>query len=168
MLGPRLDCLDWDDYFMLMAMIVSQRSKDPSTQVGAIIVSADNVVVGTGYNGPAKGIDANKIPWDREGDFVGTKYPYVRHAEENAVASALRRVPNLKGCKVYSTLFPCHKCANELVHHDCRDIFYLKDRSEESFVASKIILDEVGANYKQYLVEKKRLTSIFIALTKML
>jgi len=77
--------ISWDECFMQMSHVIAERSKDPSTHTGAVIVTKDNVVVGVGYNGFPRGIKNSDLPWDREGDFENTKYAYVCHAEENAI-----------------------------------------------------------------------------------
>ena len=78
----RQDYISWDEYFMGIAMLAARRSKDPNTQVGACIVSQDNIIISTGYNGMPKGCSDDIFPWDRTGEE--TKYPYVVHAELNA------------------------------------------------------------------------------------
>ena len=82
----REDYISWDEYFMGIAMLAAKRSKDPNTQVGACIVSQDNIIISTGYNGMPKGCSDDEYPWERDGDQ--TKYPYVVHAELNAVLNA--------------------------------------------------------------------------------
>ena len=77
MTQPRQNAIPWDECFMQIAHIISNRSKDPSTQAGAVIVSEDNVVVGVGYNGFPRGIENDQLPWEREGKFLETKYAYV-------------------------------------------------------------------------------------------
>ena len=84
----RTDYINWDEYFMGVALLSAKRSKDPSTQVGACIVNADNVIVGTGYNGFPKGCSDETFPWERSGNFLETKYPYVCHAELNAILNS--------------------------------------------------------------------------------
>ena len=103
----RADYINWDEYFMGIAMLAARRSKDPNTQVGACIVSQDNIIISTGYNGMPKGCSDDEYPWDREG--ADTKYPYVVHAELNAVLNANGR--DLRGSKLYVALFPCNECA---------------------------------------------------------
>ena len=92
----RTDYISWDEYFMGIAMLAARRSKDPNTQVGACIVSQDNIIISTGYNGMPKGCSDDEYPWDRVGDE--TKYPYVVHAELNAVLNANGR--DLRGSKL--------------------------------------------------------------------
>ena len=100
----REDVLTWDEYFMGLAHLSAKRSKDPSTQVGAVIVSSEHRVVSIGYNGFPNGCSDDEFPWDREGDFGNTKYPYVVHAELNAILNSKH---DLKGCSIYVSLFPC-------------------------------------------------------------
>ena len=57
--------LSWDEYFMGLAHLSAMRSKDPSTQVGAVIVDAEHKVVGIGYNGLPIGCSDDEFPWDR-------------------------------------------------------------------------------------------------------
>ena len=77
----RKDYLSWDEFFMGVAILASERSKDPNTQVGACIVSADNRILSVGYNGTPNGYEDRFFPWDREGDELNTKYMYVVHAD---------------------------------------------------------------------------------------
>ena len=107
----RADYISWDEYFMGIAMLAARRSKDPSTQVGACIVSQDNIIISTGYNGMPKGCSDDEYPWERVGE--DTKYPYVVHAELNAVLNANGR--DLRGSKLYVALFPCNECAKAII-----------------------------------------------------
>ena len=84
----RKDYLSWDQYFMGVALLSAMRSKDPGTQVGACIVSPQNRVVSVGYNGLPFGCSDDEFPWSREGEFLDTKYPYVCHAELNAILNS--------------------------------------------------------------------------------
>ena len=108
----RLNVLSWDEYFMGLAHLSALRSKDPSTQVGACIVSPDRKVVGIGYNGFPIGCDDDDFPWAREGDFLETKYPFVVHAELNAILNSTQK---LTGCSIYVSLFPCNECAKAII-----------------------------------------------------
>jgi dCMP deaminase len=91
----RDDVLSWDQYFMGMAHLSAKRSKDPNTRVGACIVNPQKRVVGLGYNGFPYGCEDEEFPWDRDGEFLETKYPYVVHAELNAI---LNSIQDLHGC----------------------------------------------------------------------
>ena len=104
--------LTWDEYFMALAHLAAQRSKDPSTQVGACIVNEKNRIVGIGYNGMPSGCSDEEFPWEREGETNQTKYPYVVHAELNAI---LNSIQNLANCRIYVSLFPCNECAKAII-----------------------------------------------------
>ena len=82
------DYISWDAYFMGVALLSSKRSKDPNTKVGACIVNSEHRIVGIGYNGFPVGCSDDEFPWGRDGDFLDTKYPYVVHAEPNAILNA--------------------------------------------------------------------------------
>ena len=81
----RLDYLSWDEYFMGIALLSAQRSKDPSTQVGACIANRDHKILSVGYNGMPTGCHDDVMAWEREGAPLDTKYLYVCHAELNAI-----------------------------------------------------------------------------------
>ena len=84
----RTDYISWDQYFMGVALLASMRSKDPNTQVGCCIVDDSKRILSTGYNGFPYGCSDDEYPWEREGEPVDTKYPYVVHAELNAILNA--------------------------------------------------------------------------------
>lgn len=140
--------LTWDEYFMGVALLSSYRSKDPNTKVGACIVDEDNKIVGVGYNGFPIGCDDTALPWQREGAFLDTKYPYVCHAELNAILNSIRQ---LKGCRLYVALFPCNECAKAIIQSGIREIVYLDDKYKDTeiIIASKRMLDMAGVKYRQ-------------------
>lgn len=144
----REDVLNWDEYFMGLAHLSAKRSKDPSTQVGAVIVSKEHRVVGIGYNGFPNGCEDDDFPWDREGDFANTKYPYVVHAELNAI---LNSIQNLKGCSIYVSLFPCNECAKAIIQSGISRIVYESDKyaSTDGTIASKRMLCAAGVELVQ-------------------
>jgi len=147
--GKRSGYLSWDDYFMAVALLSAQRSKDPSTQVGACIVNRQKRIVGVGYNGFPTGCSDDTLPWSREGDFLDTKYPYVCHAELNAI---LNSVPgNLTGCRIYTALFPCNECAKVIIQAGIREVVYLSDKyaGTDSVRASKRMFDQAGVACRQ-------------------
>lgn len=147
---PRQDRLSWDECFMRIAHVIADRSKDPSTQAGAVIVTSSNVVVGVGYNGFPRGIeDEAGLPWEREGDLAATKYPYVCHAEENAVYNANN---STKGCKLYCTLFPCNECAKTIIQTGIVEVIYDSDKYADQaiFQISRRLLETAGVKLRQY------------------
>lgn len=117
--------ISWDECFMRIAKIISYRSKDPSTQVGAVITTLENVVVGLGYNGFPRGIDNAAFPWEKEGSLEDTKYAYICHAEENAIYNANNKT---QGCKIYCTLFPCNECTKTIIQNGIKEVIYESDK----------------------------------------
>ena len=146
----RTDNLNWDEYFMGIAILSAKRSKDPSTQVGACIVDPSNKVVSIGYNGMPRGVDDDKIPWGH-GEGLESKYLYVCHAEFNAILNT-RDGSALQGCRIYVTLFPCNECAKAIIQTGIREIIYLDDKYHDHVEerASRKILDMAGVKYHRY------------------
>ena len=144
----RLDYISWDEYFMGVAMLSAKRSKDPNTQVGCAIVNSDKKIIGIGYNGFPKSISDDELPWEREGSYLDTKYPYVVHAEANAILNSTR---SLEGSTLYVTLFPCNECAKLLVQSGIKEVVYLLDKHHDSdeTVASRRILKLAGVKLRQ-------------------
>lgn len=153
----RKEYISWDEYFMGVALLAAERSKDPSTQVGACIVSIDNKVVSTGYNGAPRGYDDDKcMCWEREGNFLDTKYAYVCHAELNAILNSPRSV---NGCKIYVALFPCNECSKAIIQSGIKEIIYMDDKyaKTDGVIASKMMLDACGVTYRKYESKGKTL-----------
>lgn len=144
----RMDVLSWDEYFMGLAHLSAMRSKDPSTQVGAVIVSGEHRVVSIGYNGFPNGCSDDEFTWDREGDFGATKYPYVVHAELNAILNSKN---DLRGCSIYVSLFPCNECAKAIIQSGISRIVYESDKyaDTDATIASKRMLRAAGVELYQ-------------------
>lgn len=149
MTEKRKDALSWDECFMQIAWVIAQRSKDPSTQAGAVIVDQNNIIIGLGYNGFPRGCDDDKLPWEREGEMAQTKYAYVVHAEENAVYNANK---DTDGCKIYTTLFPCNECTKTLIQSGIKEVIYASDKYHDQppWQASRKMLDLAKIKYHQY------------------
>ncbi|NLG82915.1 MAG: dCMP deaminase family protein [Bacilli bacterium] len=145
----REDYLSWDQYFMGIALLSAMRSKDENTQVGACIVNPDKRIVGIGYNGLPFGCDDRVYPWGREGAWLDTKYPYVVHAEPNAI---LNSTSNLKNCTMYVTLFPCHECAKLIIQSGIKEVVYYDSKYDDSdsVIAAKRMLDSSGVTYRLF------------------
>ncbi len=143
---------------MGVALLAAQRSKDPSTQVGACVVDPNNVILSTGYNGMAIGCSDDEYPWAREGEPTETKYPYVVHAELNAILNASGK--SLRGASVYVSLFPCNECAKAIIQSGIKEIIYLSDKYDgtPSNAMSKRMLLSAG-------VRLRRLTDIRPSIT---
>jgi len=148
----RENYISWDECFMRMAHVIAQRSKDPSTQAGAVIVNQNNIVLGLGYNGFPRGIDDEKLTWERKGGFVETKYAYVVHAEENAIYNS--NASTEKGI-LYCTLFPCNECAKTIIQKGIKEIVYEDDKyhDEDAWIASRRLLDAASIKCREYKSE---------------
>ena len=136
-LTKRQDYLSWDDYFMALAVLSAQRSKDPNTQVGACIVNDENRIVGIGYNGFPAGCSDEELPWGRTGDWLNTKYPFVCHAEVNAILNS--DFGRMNNCRMYVNLFPCNECAKLIIQAGIKQVIYISDKypEDEKFVAAR-------------------------------
>ncbi len=153
----RLDYIQWDDYFMGVALLSAKRSKDPSTQVGACIVDAHNKIIGIGYNGFPLGCSDDTLPWTRNADHINdTKYPYVVHAEVNAILNATR---NANAARIYVGLFPCNECAKIIIQSGINEVIYLNDKYEktDSVIASKKMFNMAGVNYRQLIMQQSEI-----------
>ena len=147
----RTDYLSWDEYFMAVARLSGMRSKDPNTQVGCCIVSADNKILSMGYNGLPVGCSDDEFPWEREGDDpLKTKYPFVAHSELNAILNY--RGGSLEGSTLYVSLFPCNECAKAIIQAGIRTIVYADDKYSGTpmDVASKRMLTAAGVTFRNY------------------
>jgi dCMP deaminase len=152
--------ISWHQYFMGIALLAAKRSKDPSTQVGAVIVTPDDRIIGVGWNGMPK-VQPN---WDNDGSFswskdskdpLENKYMYVVHAEPNAILHASESV---KGCTMYLTWFPCSDCAKTIAQSGISTLVYLKenatDRYKTSMEAAKRIFALSGVTCLEYQSNK--------------
>jgi len=141
--------ISWDEYFMGIALLSAQRSKDPSTKVGACIVSQQKKVLSLGYNGMPVGIDDKIIPWGRDGEELETKYPYVCHAELNAILNSNH---DLSGARLYVTLFPCNECAKAIIQSGIKEIVYLSDKyhGTNSSIASRKMFEMAKIKMTHY------------------
>ncbi|NLA70035.1 MAG: dCMP deaminase family protein [Clostridiales bacterium] len=150
----RNDYISWDDYFMGVAILAAKRSKDPNTQVGACIVDDSNVILSTGYNGFPKGCSDDVFPWIRSADSESdTKYPYVVHAELNAILNAGGK--SLRGSRIYVALFPCNECAKAIIQSGIDEVVYLSNKYADTpaTMASKRMLSVAGVKLRQFTPE---------------
>ncbi|XP_041840303.1 deoxycytidylate deaminase isoform X2 [Melanotaenia boesemani] len=144
----RDDYLEWPEYFMAVAFLSAQRSKDPNSQVGACIVNPENKIVGIGYNGMPNGCDDDLLPWSRTAeDRLDTKYPYVCHAELNAIMN--KNSFDVKGCTMYVALFPCNECAKLIIQAGLKEVVYLSDKYHHTpeMTASRKLLGMAGVQF---------------------
>ena len=160
-MAKRNDYISWDEYFMGVALLASQRSKDPSTQVGACIIDADKRILSTGYNGFPQGCSDDEFPWNRDESAGDTKYQYVVHAELNAILNASGK--KLAGSTLYVCLFPCNECAKSIIQSGVREVVYLSDKYHDtpSVVASRKMLEAAGVTCRQIKPTKASLVLNF-------
>lgn len=148
MVSKRKNYISWDEYFIGLAELSAMRSKDPNTQVGCCIVGKDNKILSVGYNGLPRGCNDDDFPWDREGDILDTKYPFIAHAELNAI---LNSKTSLEGARLYVTLFPCNECAKAIIQAGISEVLYVSDKYADTDIirASKKMLTTSGVKLTQ-------------------
>jgi len=155
----RTDYISWDEYFMGIALLSAQRSKDNSTQVGACIVNAENKIISVGYNGMPTGCDDDDMPWERSADSaLDTKYPFVCHAELNAILNS--NIPSLAGASLYVTLFPCNECAKAIIQCGIRRVVYMDNKyaDTDGVKASSMMFEKCGVKVEKYTPSGRDLT----------
>lgn len=158
---PVKSSLNWDEYFMLQAMMASFKSKDPNTKVGCVFVDDNNHQLSMGYNGQIAGIDETRTPWgnNKTVPLDQQKYAYVVHSEANAI---LHAKANLSGSRCYVTLFPCHECAKMIATVKVKEVVFLSDKysdTVENQVAKKIF-DMSGIKYRELKLKKDTITEL--------
>ena len=160
-MDKRTDYISWDEYFMGVALLAAGRSKDPSTQVGACIVDEENRILSTGYNGCPQGCSDDDFPWNRDEAKGETKYPFVVHAELNAILNASGK--KLAGSRVYVALFPCNECAKAIIQSGIREVIYLSDKYHDtpSTVASRRMLCSAGVRLTKLAPTKAQIVLSF-------
>ena len=173
MSGKNLDYINWDEYFMSIALISSLRSKDPHHQVGACIVK-NNRILATGYNGAPLGFSDDDFPWDSKGeetgDFLNTKDSFVIHAEENAIDNFRGDKKDLEGSTLYVTWFPCNMCARRIVQNGIQRVVYASMYSNEQRVKAaqiifakrnvELVAYKVGVNQEELGNTQKKLKKV--------
>lgn len=138
-------------------MLSSQRSKDPNTKVGACIVTPEKKIVGIGYNGMPIGIDDSIMPWERSAESqLDTKYPYVCHAELNAILNSIK---DISGCTLYVTLYPCNECAKAIIQSGIKKLVYHTNKypDSDSTKAAELMLRLAHIEVEQYIPDNKEI-----------
>lgn len=154
----RTDYISWDEYFMGIAMLSAERSKDNNTQVGACIVNRENKIVSVGYNGMPTGCSDDEMPWERSAESpLDTKYPFVCHAELNAILNC--NIGNLSGCTLYVTLFPCNECAKAIIQSGIKRVVYYQNKYADSDAvkASCLLFSRCGVEFVEYKASGKEI-----------
>ena len=156
-MDKRKDYISWDEYFMGVALLASQRSKDPSTRVGACVIDKENRILSTGYNGFPQGCSDDEFPWNRDEALGDTKYQYVVHAELNAILNASGK--SLSGATLYVGLFPCNECAKAIIQSGIKEIIYMSDKyaNADNVICSKRMLSAAGINFRPYIPSGKKI-----------
>lgn len=155
----RTDYISWDEYFMGIALFSAQRSKDNSTQVGACIVNSEKKIVSVGYNGMPTGCIDDEMPWERTGETsLDTKYPFVCHAELNAILNS--SMHGVSGATLYVTLFPCNECAKAIIQCGIKKVVYLENKyaDTEGVKASVMMLEKCGVEVEEYKKSGRKIT----------
>ncbi len=154
----RTDYISWDEYFMGIAILSAERSKDNNTQVGACIVNRENKIVSVGYNGMPTGCSDDEMPWERSAESpLDTKYPFVCHAELNAILNC--NIGNLSGCTLYVTLFPCNECAKAIIQSGIKRVVYYQNKYADSDAvkASCLLFSRCGVEFVEYKASGKEI-----------
>ncbi|KAF5476550.1 hypothetical protein F2P56_003294 [Juglans regia] len=153
--SKRQGYLSWDDYFMAIAFLSAERSKDPNRQVGACLVSQNGVILGIGYNGFPRGCADDKLPWAKKsktGDPLETKYPYVCHAEVNAILNTNHA--SAAGQRLYVTMFPCNECAKIIIQAGVSEVIYFVEKrlsnTDIAYMASNKLLSMAGVKVRKH------------------
>ena len=159
----RCGYITWDEYFMGVALLAAERSKDPSTQVGACIIDNNNRIISTGYNGFPKGCSDDEFPWNRDAAAGETTYPFVVHAELNAILNA--QGTSVVNSRLYVSLFPCNECAKAIIQSGVREVVYLSDKynGTPTDIASKKMLEAAGVKLTKLKPTKANIVLSFNA-----
>lgn len=161
--------LNWDEYFMLQAMMASFKSKDPNTKVGCVFVDDHNHQLSMGYNGQLAGIDETKIPWgnNRTVPLDQQKYAYVVHSEANAI---LHAKASLENSRCYVTLFPCHECAKMIATVRVKEVVFLSDKYQDTVEnqIAKRIFEMSGVKYRELKLNREIVDELYSYLTSII
>lgn len=135
----------WDKRFLALASHIAGWSKDPSTQVGCVVVGPDREIRSTGFNGFPRGIEDSIARLENR----ELKYPLICHAEENAIMHAARIGISLKGCTAYVTWPPCSRCARSLIQAGVDEVVYpseseIPGRWGDDFEIATSMMNEAG------------------------
>jgi dCMP deaminase len=153
--------INWDEYFMLQAIMSSFKSKDPNTKVGCVFVDDNKHQLSMGYNGQIAGIDESRLPWgnNKSVSLDLQKYAYVVHSEANAI---LHAKADLAHSTCYVTLFPCHECAKMIATVKVKEVVFLSDKYADTVEnqVAKRIFDMSGVNYRELKLRRELVNEI--------
>ena len=135
-----MNTTNWDKRFIELAKLAGSWSKDPSTQVGAVIVDENNRIVSVGYNGFPRGVEDNDRLLDRK-----EKYDIIVHAEVNALMFANKSVER---CTLYTWPFqPCSRCAGLIIQSGINRVVSVvqqEERWKKNFMIARQLFNESG------------------------
>lgn len=151
--NPDPNHISWDQTWMEICNVIAKRSKDPKRKIGALIVNDDHKIISIGYNGMPNvkaGLNNDQIyPWDKHNIVAEkTKYPYVVHAELNAILNANQSV---KGCTLYVNYNCCNECCKAIVQSGIKKVIYTTTRDKDIYNIGRTILKNAGVEIKEYL-----------------
>ncbi len=146
----RTDYINWDEYFMGIALLTAMRSKDPNSQVGACIVSRKTRSSPWATTACPLAAATTRCPGSGRANPLDTKYMYVCHAELNAILNSAHN--NLKGARVYVTLFPCNECTKAIIQSGIAEVVYYGDKyhDSDSSVAARFMFKKAGVKLTAY------------------
>ncbi len=140
-----------DEFYMSIAKLCSLRSKDKQTKVGACLVK-DKKILSIGYNGAPRSFPDELVPdgCDMSAPLKDQKYPYICHAELNAILNYGGSLNDLKGSKIYLTISPCYDCAKILAQVGVSEIIYKEEYHRTNITnISKFILNKCGVRFRK-------------------
>jgi len=144
----------WKTYFLQIAESVKLKSKDESTQIGAVIVGTDREVLSTGYNSFPRGLN-DEI---KERQERPEKYFWMVHAEMNAILNAARVGTRLKDSEIYITSgLPCSNCARAIINAGIKKVYckrqdttFNREKWDEEAIRTKVMFEECGIEIYYY------------------
>jgi dCMP deaminase len=150
----RENYISWGDFFMGVAVLAAQRSKDPNTQVGSCAVNSKNRIIGVGYNGMPNGCSDDILPWGKGKKSSDSKYPVVVHSEVNTILNSLS-LSELNEATLYCTLFPCNECAKLIIQSGIKKVIFLSDKydGDEYNLIAKRLFNMAGVQYEKFKSE---------------
>jgi dCMP deaminase len=140
---------DWDSWFMKHAYLAAEKSKDPRTKIGSVIVK-DHHIISTGYNGFPIGVNDSLERYENR----ETKYAMVVHSEDNAILSASRLGISVCGGTLYTQGMPCNECSKSVIQAGIKEIVIHKQwptmikKWTDSCKISEIMLSEANINIR--------------------
>ena len=137
--------LQKEEYYMGLARLTASRSKDPHTKVGACIAN-DKRALSLGWNGAPRNIDDEIVPYgcnDKNKPLLQQKYPYIIHAEMNAILNYGGSLRDFENASIYVNVFPCIECSKFLIQAGIKEVIYEKEYSDSDIAKTLLRLGGV-------------------------